>query len=84
MQRLPAVRATEHAPQLSRREHEVRQIIAQGLSTKEVAVHLQPGVKSVETYQARAMEKLGFPGHVALMQLAIRQGAVRASAPYSE
>ncbi|MHB2205548.1 response regulator transcription factor [Methylobacterium sp. CM6257] len=44
---------------LSPRETEVLRLIAQGFSNKEIARRIDVSVKSVETYKARAAEKLG-------------------------
>ncbi|MBU6464202.1 MAG: response regulator transcription factor [Bradyrhizobium sp.] len=59
-------RASEHAPagttaasELTPRESEVLRLIAQGFSNKEIANQLTISIKTVETYKARAVEKLG-------------------------
>jgi DNA-binding NarL/FixJ family response regulator len=44
---------------LSEREAEVLKFAARGLSNKEIALRLDLSVKTIETYKARAMEKLG-------------------------
>lgn len=44
---------------LSPREAETLRLIAQGFSNKEIARRIDVSVKSVETYKARAAEKLG-------------------------
>lgn len=44
---------------LSPRETEVLRLLAQGFSNKEIARRIDLSVKSVETYKARAAEKLG-------------------------
>jgi DNA-binding NarL/FixJ family response regulator len=44
--------------ELSQRETEVLQLIAQGLSNKEIGGRLDISVKTVETHKARALEKL--------------------------
>lgn len=45
--------------ELSQRETEVLQLIAHGLSNKEIGGRLDISVKTVETHKARALEKLG-------------------------
>jgi DNA-binding NarL/FixJ family response regulator len=60
--------------ELSDRELEVLRLAAFGHSNKAIANLLQLGVKSVETYKARAMEKLGFHGRVQLVDYALRKG----------
>jgi DNA-binding NarL/FixJ family response regulator len=44
---------------LSEREEEVLKLAAQGFSNKEAAAKLDLSIKTVETYKARAAEKLG-------------------------
>jgi DNA-binding NarL/FixJ family response regulator len=62
------------AAPLSEREAEVARLIAAGHSNKEVAGRLDVSVKTVETYKARAMEKLGLHGRADLVRHALRQG----------
>ena len=59
---------------LSDRESEVLRLTAAGYSHKEIAAQLQVGVKSVETYKARGMEKLGFAARVELVRYASGKG----------
>lgn len=51
--------AAEGREPLSPREAETLRLIAQGFSNKEIARRIDVSVKSVETYKARAAEKLG-------------------------
>ena len=44
---------------LSDRETEVVRLIARGFSNKEIASRLQINARTVETYKARSLEKLG-------------------------
>ncbi len=46
-------------PGLSEREQRVLRLTARGLSNKEIAARLEISAKTVETYKARACEKLG-------------------------
>lgn len=50
---------SEDGEALSPRETETLRLIAQGFSNKEIARRIDVSVKSVETYKARAAEKLG-------------------------
>ncbi|HYH67865.1 MAG TPA: response regulator transcription factor [Urbifossiella sp.] len=59
---------------LSDREVEVMRLIAQGYSNKEIAARLRLSVKSVETYKARSLEKLGIRSRVALVRYGIDRG----------
>ena len=53
----PSAETTASA--LTPRESEVLRFIAQGFSNKEIAGQLNISIKTVETYKARAVEKLG-------------------------
>jgi DNA-binding NarL/FixJ family response regulator len=54
-----AAGAASSQEELSQREGEVLRLTAQGFSNKEIACELDVSVKTVETYKARASEKLG-------------------------
>jgi DNA-binding NarL/FixJ family response regulator len=62
------------AGELSEREEEVARLIASGYTNKEIAARLDVSIKSVETYKARAFEKLGFDSRVELVRYALAQG----------
>ena len=59
---------------LSERESEVLKLTAAGYSHKEIAAQLQVSIKSVETYKARGMDKLGFDTRVDLVRYASGKG----------
>lgn len=59
---------------LSERETDVLRLVAGGHSNKEIAGTLTISVKTVETYKARAMEKLGFRTRVDLVRYAAARG----------
>jgi len=63
---------------LSEREMEVVQRVAQGYSNKDIALQLILSIKTVETYRARAMSKLGINGRVALVRYALEHGWLHA------
>jgi DNA-binding NarL/FixJ family response regulator len=60
--------------ELSEREVEVLRQIAQGYSNKQIAARLKISVKTVETYKARAMEKLGAKSRVDIVRHATQRG----------
>ena len=60
--------------ELSDRETEVLQLIAQGHSNKEIAGRLKISIKTVETYKARSMEKLGLTGRADIVRFALQKG----------
>ena len=62
---------------LTPRQLEVLQLIAEGLSTKEIAARLDLGVKTVETHRAELMQRLGIHGVAGLVRYAIRAGIVQ-------
>ncbi|KQP80280.1 response regulator transcription factor [Methylobacterium sp. Leaf117] len=59
---------------LSPREAEVLRLIAQGFSNKDIARRIDLSVKSVETYKARAAEKLGLRTRAEIIRHAAAQG----------
>ncbi len=61
-------------PDLTEREAETLKFAAIGLTNKEIAGRLGIGVKSVETYKARAMEKLELKTRAELVRYASAQG----------
>jgi DNA-binding NarL/FixJ family response regulator len=60
--------------ELSRREREILQLIAEGKSTKEIASMLNVSVKTVETHRQHVMQKIGAHNIAALTKYAIREG----------
>jgi DNA-binding NarL/FixJ family response regulator len=63
--------------ELSDRETDVLRMVASGHSNKAISSRLNISVKTVETYKARAMEKLGFHSRVELVRYAAEQGWLR-------
>jgi DNA-binding NarL/FixJ family response regulator len=61
---------------LTRRQREVLQLIAEGLSTKEIASRLDVSVKTVESHRTELMERLDIHGVAGLVRYAIRVGIV--------
>jgi len=59
---------------LSNREREVLQMIAEGKSTKQVALKLHISVKTVETHRRKIMNKLNIFSVAELTKYAIRKG----------
>jgi DNA-binding NarL/FixJ family response regulator len=65
---------------LSDREREVICLIANGYTNRETADQLALSVKSVETYRARSMAKLGLQTRADLVRYALERGLLRAPA----
>jgi DNA-binding NarL/FixJ family response regulator len=59
---------------LSLRERQVLERVAQGYTNREVSAELGLSVKSVETYRARSMAKLGLATRAELVRFALERG----------
>ena len=70
----PRVSAGPGAANLTPKEREVVQLVAEGKSTKEVAALLDISVKTVETHRQHAMTKLGLRSVAELTKFAVREG----------
>jgi DNA-binding NarL/FixJ family response regulator len=63
---------------LTPREIEVLRLIAEGLSTKEIACRLSISFKTVVSHRTHLLEKLGTHESATLVRLAVRAGLVAA------
>jgi DNA-binding NarL/FixJ family response regulator len=63
---------------LSNRERQVLQLVAEGKTTKEVAVILGVAVKTAESHRTRLMEKLDIHSVAGLVRYAVRHGVIQA------
>lgn len=75
------VRAKSSAPpspleSLTDREREVLKMVAEGLTTKEIAGRLDISIRTVESHRANLMRKLDLRSVARLTQFAIREGLV--------
>jgi two-component system response regulator NreC len=61
---------------LAPRELQILRLIAEGKTSKEIAVLLDLTVKSVESYRSRIMEKLDIHQTAGLVRYAIRRGII--------
>jgi len=59
---------------LTPREREVLQLIAEGVSTKEIANRMHVSVKTVESHRQQLMRKLKVKGVAELTKIALREG----------
>ncbi len=71
-------RGPEREGELSEREAEVVRLIARGFSNKEIAAQLDVSSKTVETYKARSLEKLGLSSRSDLVRYSLRRGWLEA------
>lgn len=62
--------------ELSRREHQVLRLLAQGNSNQQIANKIRVSVKTVETYRTRLSEKLGLKGRSELYRFAVESGVL--------
>jgi DNA-binding NarL/FixJ family response regulator len=65
---------TDPLTRLSARERQVVQMLAEGRPMTEIAALQSLSLKTVETYRARAMEKLGVRDLAGLVKFAVRHG----------
>lgn len=63
---------------LSEREQEVLRQVALGFTSAEIAEKLSLSAKTVDTYRARGMEKLGLRNRAALVRYALSRGLISA------
>ena len=61
---------------LTGREREVLQLVAEGLSSKEIAISLGVSTKTVETHRSNLMNKLNIRKASKLVRVAIQEGLV--------
>ena len=71
-----AARQKSPIEQLSPRQREILQLIAEGRTTKEIAFLLNLSAKTVETHRSQLMERLDIHDVPGLVRYAIRQGLV--------
>ncbi|MAE95301.1 MAG: hypothetical protein CL910_11625 [Deltaproteobacteria bacterium] len=74
--RTPERGSSEPFSILSSREREVLQLIAEGLSAKEIASELGISTKTVEAHRTSVMRKLGARKATALVRYALRHGLI--------
>jgi DNA-binding NarL/FixJ family response regulator len=64
--------------QLTARQREILQLVAEGKSTKEIAYDLTISVKTVESHRLQLMERLNIHDVAGLVRYAVRSGLVSA------
>lgn len=62
---------------LSPREKEILRLIAMGYTNRQAAEELYLSEKTIETYKARLMNKLGFHSRIELVRYALRLGLIK-------
>lgn len=74
VEQLIGVRGGTPGSELSERETEILRFIALGYANKEIADRLKLSIKSIETYKARAMEKLKLRSRVDIVRFGCERG----------
>jgi two-component system response regulator NreC len=69
--------ATQGLQELSAREREVMALTAEGFSSREIGEKLFISPKTVDTYRARIMEKLGLNHRSELVRFALKTGLLK-------
>lgn len=69
-----SLRRQKAAPKLTPRQREVLQLVAEGLSAKEIAAMLHISARTVEFHKYRIMEDLNLRTNAELVQYAIKEG----------
>ena len=69
--------AAARQPVLTERENEVVRLIADGLSSREIAERLCLSVRTVDTHRSNILEKIGAHSVAELIKYAIREGIVQ-------
>ena len=62
--------------QLSSREREILQLVAEGKTSQEIAIRLSISPKTVDTYRSRLMGKIGVEDVAGLVKFAIQNGVI--------
>ena len=68
--------ASDRTPQLTRRQREVLQLVAEGKTMKEVAIQLDISTRTAESYKYRLMNVLAIRTNAELVQHAIKIGLI--------
>lgn len=76
IQQAEAMAGEDSYDQLTPREREVLQLVAEGHSNREIAGLLHISVKTVETHRAHLMDKLDIHNTAELTQYAMRKGVI--------
>jgi len=67
---------TSPLEQLSPREREIMQLVAEGKTSQEIGERLSISPKSVDTYRSRLMHKIGVEDVAGLVRFAIQYGVI--------
>jgi DNA-binding NarL/FixJ family response regulator len=66
----------EPAAALTHREQQTMELLARGMTNREIAEHLQISTKTVDTHRAHLLKKLGLRNNAELTRFAVKHGYV--------
>lgn len=61
---------------LTRREQEVMEMLGRGMTSREVAEHMQISIKTVDTHRGHVLKKLGLRNNAEIARFAVKHGYV--------
>ena len=73
---------TEHGERLSTRQREIVKLIAEGHTTKQIALNLNLSTKTVERHRSDSMKRIGVKDVAGLVRYAVRIGLVHLVSEY--
>lgn len=76
IERMGRVPGEGRAPEVTAREREILHLVAEGLSSKEIARRLHLSARTVETHRVHLMGKLHAENTAHLVRLGIREGVI--------
>jgi two-component system invasion response regulator UvrY len=76
VERLVDVGNGHPASALSAREHQVMEMLARGMTNREIAEHLEISIKTVDTHRGHVLKKLGLRNNSDLTRFAVKHGYV--------
>lgn len=76
VEKLLAAGGGHPANALTKREVEVMEMLARGMTNREIAHHLDIGIKTVDTHRGHLMKKLGLRNNAELARFAVKHGYV--------
>lgn len=71
---LVAAGEAEPARTLTRREQEVMEMLGRGMTSREIAEHLQISIKTVDTHRGHVLKKLGLRNNAEIARFAVKHG----------
>jgi two-component system, NarL family, invasion response regulator UvrY len=76
VEKLLSRREAQAAGNLTNREHQVMEMLARGMTNREISVHLNISIKTVDTHRGHLLKKLGLRNNADLTRFAVKHGYV--------